>query len=183
MDKKQNKRINIIGGPGTGKTTLAEKLSKILALPVCHIDGIHYLPNWQIRDKERRDAIILQKIEEEKWILDGIYTTTLEKRIQKADCNIFLCYSTLAQLKGILSRYRKGRGKEKAEIPGCKEKMDWKFFWFTICWNYRKRKKIRMLLEKYPEKENFIFTTRKKLQKWYNQEFNLEKEQETVLLR
>ena len=55
-------RICIIGGPGTGKTTLSNKLSKIYNIPVTHIDGIHHLANWQPRDKNERDQIILSLI-------------------------------------------------------------------------------------------------------------------------
>ena len=36
-------KVCIIGGSGTGKTTLANNLCKVLNLPVCHIDGIHHL--------------------------------------------------------------------------------------------------------------------------------------------
>ena len=53
------KRICIIGGSGTGKTTLADNLGEQLKLPVYHIDGIHYLNNWEVRDKKERDKIIL----------------------------------------------------------------------------------------------------------------------------
>ena len=52
-------RISIIGALGTGKTTLANELSKIYNIPATHIDGIHHLGNWQIRDKKERDKIIL----------------------------------------------------------------------------------------------------------------------------
>ena len=58
-------RIAIIGGSGTGKTTLSNELSKIYNIPVTHIDGIHHLENWQIRDKEERDKIILDIVEKE----------------------------------------------------------------------------------------------------------------------
>lgn len=51
-------KISIVGGPGTGKTTLSNKLSKVLGIEATHIDGIHHLPNWQIRDKEERDQMI-----------------------------------------------------------------------------------------------------------------------------
>ena len=57
-------KISIIGGSGTGKTTLSNNLSKTLNLPVYHIDGIHYLKNWQVRNKEERNKIILRKIRE-----------------------------------------------------------------------------------------------------------------------
>lgn len=41
---KYNK-IAIIGGTGTGKTTLANKLGEKFNLSVYHIDAIHYFPN------------------------------------------------------------------------------------------------------------------------------------------
>ena len=62
-------RICIIGGSGTGKTTLSENLAKELHIPVFHIDGINYLKNWEIRDKRERDQEILKKIEQPKWIM------------------------------------------------------------------------------------------------------------------
>lgn len=65
------KRICIIGGSGTGKTTLSNNLSKELNLPVYHIDGIHNLENWKKRDKEERDRLILERASEEKWIIEG----------------------------------------------------------------------------------------------------------------
>lgn len=46
------KRISVIGGSGTGKTTLSDNLSKVLNIPVYHLDGIHYLENWKIRDRK-----------------------------------------------------------------------------------------------------------------------------------
>lgn len=75
---KSKKRISIIGGCGTGKTTLADNLGKELKIPVYHIDGIHHLENWEIRDKKERDKIILEKVSEPKWIIDGTYRSTLK---------------------------------------------------------------------------------------------------------
>ncbi len=82
-------RNSIIGGPGTGKTTLANNLGKELNLPVYHIDGIHHLENWQIRDKNERDEIILNKVKETKWIIDRTYKNTLDERIKNSDMVIF----------------------------------------------------------------------------------------------
>ena len=84
---KNISKIAIIGGPGTGKSTLANNLGKELNLPICHLDGIHHLANWVPRDKEERDKIILEKTQEPKWVIDGTYKSTLEERVKKSRFN------------------------------------------------------------------------------------------------
>ena len=164
-------RICIIGGSGTGKTTLAKNLGEQLNLPVYHIDGIHHLENWKIRDKEERDRIILEKVDKDKWIIDGTYNSTLKQRLEKADYVIYLDYSTLAQVKGVLGRFIKNHGKEKQEIPGCKEKLDWQFFWWVVKWRKNKRQKIIEMLQEVDSDKLHIFKTRKELNKWYLNQF------------
>lgn len=165
-------KIIIIGGPGTGKSTLANNLARKLELPVYHLDAIHHLPNWEIRDKKERDEIILQTIEEPKWVIDGTYTSTLEKRIQKAHLIIFLDFPTIVKLKNIFHRYLKNKGKQREEIPGCKEKMDIAFIKQTVNWNKKKKSNIYELLEKNKEKKVLVFKSRRKLNKWYKDKFN-----------
>lgn len=164
-------RICIIGGSGTGKTTLAKNLGEQLNLPVYHIDGIHHLENWKIRDKEERDRIILEKVDKDKWIIDGTYNSTLKQRLEKADYVIYLDYSTLAQVKGVLGRFVKNHGKEKQEIPGCKEKLDWQFFWWVVNWRKDKRQKIIEAIQEVDNNKLHIFKTRKELNKWYVNQF------------
>ncbi len=159
-------RICIIGGSGTGKTTLANKLSEIYELPVTHIDGIHHLSNWEIRDTEERDKIILSIIENEKWIMDGTYKSTLRPRMEKADLIIWLDYSTFAQMRGILKRFFTNKGKEKDEIPGCKEKMDSDFFFYTLNFRRKKRHYITDNIADIDKSKVLRFTSRRKLNKW-----------------
>lgn len=165
-------RVCIIGGSGTGKTTLANNLGKDLNLPIYHIDGIHHLKNWEIRNKEERDKIILEKINEEKWIMDGTYHSTLKSRLEKSDYIIYLDYSTIAQIKGVLGRFIKNHGKEKPEIPGCEEKMSWKFFWWVVNWRKNKRQFIIENLQEINNDKIQIFKTRKQLNIWYKNNFN-----------
>jgi len=165
-------RISIIGGPGTGKSTLAKNLGKKLNLPIYHIDGIHHLENWVVRDKTERDKIILEKVNEPKWVIDGTYRDTLKIRVERSDMVIYLDYSSIAKLKGIFSRYFKIRGKERPEIPGCKEKMNWAFIKFTLKWNKEKRSAVYKILENNQGKKIYIFKNRKQVNKWYKKEFN-----------
>ena len=168
---KEIQKIAIIGGPGTGKSTLAKNLGKEMKLPVYHIDGIHHLKNWEIRPTQERDAIISEKVKEPKWIIDGTYKATLEERVINADLVIFLDYSTIAKLKGILSRYFKNKGKEKPEIPGCKERMNLEFIQLTMNWNKTKRKIVKDILDRYKNKKILIFKNRRCLNKWYENKF------------
>ena len=171
-------KISIIGGSGTGKSTLARNLSKELNIEFYHIDAIHHLENWKIRDKEERDSIIYDIVSKDKWIIDGTYKDTLVKRMEEADIIIYLDYSTIARVKGILTRYLKSKGKERPDIPGCKERMNFNFLKFVVTWKKKKRKQIneniKYVQENNKKSENnfLIFKNRKKLNKWYKNEFN-----------
>ena len=39
---KEVSKISIIGGPGTGKSTLSTNLSRVLNIPNYHIDSFNY---------------------------------------------------------------------------------------------------------------------------------------------
>lgn len=159
-------RIAIIGGSGTGKTTLANELSKIYNIPTTHIDGIHHLENWQIRDAEERDKMILDIVEREKWIIDGTYKATLKARLEKADLVIWLDYSTFAQLKGVMKRRIKLGGKEREEIPGCRERLTFEFLTYVLKYNKEKRHFIVDNMEGIDQNKVLIFKKQRVLNKW-----------------
>ena len=46
------KKILIIGGPGCGKTTLSNKLSTALNIPVYHLDSFQFDSNWIPTEKK-----------------------------------------------------------------------------------------------------------------------------------
>ena len=159
-------RISIVGGPGSGKTTLSNILSKIYDIPVIHIDGIHHLANWKIRNKSERDNIILSYTEKDKWIIDGNYSSTIKERFEKTDLIIWLDYSTIMQLKGAIKRFFKNVNKEREDIPGCKEKFDFKFLKQVVRYNKNKRHIILDNLEDIPKNKVLIFKKQKDLNNW-----------------
>ena len=63
------------------------------------------------------------------------------------------------------------------EVPGCKEQMSFKFFMFVLKWRKNKRKFIIDTLENIDKDKIMILKNRKKLNKWYFNEFykNIEK--------
>ena len=107
-----------------------------------------------------------ERANEDKWIIDGNYSKTLKERFDRADLIIWLDYSTYAQVKGIFNRILKNYGKEKTEIPGCKERFNFTFFKYVITYNKKKRHIIVDNLNGIPEDKVLIFKKRKALNKW-----------------
>lgn len=168
-------RISIIGGSGTGKSTLCEILAKKLKLPAIHLDAINFNENWVEIAKEERDKIISAKAKEEKWIIDGNYNKTLKERFDNADLIIWLNYSTYMQLKGVLKRFLKTRNRERPEIPGCKERLDFNFIKYVITYNKKKRPEIIEMLKEIPKNKILIFKKQKDLNRWIK-EWRIENE-------
>lgn len=84
------KRVAIIGSGGAGKTTLARALGAKTGIPVVHLDRLYWRAGWVPTPHEtwleRQRAVL----EQECWIIDGNYGSTLALRLGAADTVIFL---------------------------------------------------------------------------------------------
>ena len=99
------KRIVVIGTSGTGKTTFAQQLSRVLGVPHIELDALHWNPNWQETSKEifirNVDAATLAPA----WVVDGNYTTKVAPLVwQPADTIIWLNYPFHITLYRLLVR-------------------------------------------------------------------------------
>ena len=151
------KRVAIIGAPGSGKTTLAIELKDVYNLPVVFLDSFYLLPNWVMRNQE-------------EWIIDGTFIDTLEERVKVADLVIFLDFSTMVQLKGIFKRFFSNLGKDKIDMPGCRERLNPSFISYVATYNKKRRKYLVDILEKYDQNKILQFKTRQELLKWLENE-------------
>ena len=162
-------KITIFGGPGTGKTRLADILSDMFNLPVYHLDAFQFESDWKPRPKDVRDAKILETVKKDSWIIEGVYTSTLEARIKAADLIIFLDFKTIDLVKGVVQRFLKAKmsgEKEKSEIPGCKENIDFEFIKYIFSFNKNKREKIYQIMNNNPDKKVVILNNRDSVDKY-----------------
>ncbi|MHB9806399.1 AAA family ATPase [Pantoea agglomerans] len=84
------RRILVVGRPCSGKTTLAEKLSSELGIPMYDMDNLNWRRGWQrANTKEVNDQLVLI-LATNAWIISGDYLNTLSKRLTRATDIIIL---------------------------------------------------------------------------------------------
>lgn len=160
------KKILIIGCGGAGKSTLACELGKRFSLPVVHLDKIWWLPEWQNRSEQEFDKLIDIELKKDKWIIDGNYERTLEKRLQFADFCIYLDYPVELCIESVFKRLEKFKGTTRPDMTkGCIEQVDDEFEQWIYSFNENIRPKMLSILN--DSKVPFIiFTSRKQAEEW-----------------
>lgn len=130
----------IIGGCGCGKTTLAKKLSDKLKLPLIHLDVLYWRDNWQHVSRDEFDKQMLQEVNNPKWIIDGNYGRTIPLRLKYCDTVIYMDFSRLKCVSGVIERVIKSYGKSRPDMGGyCPERFDMeKIEFFKSVWNFNK---------------------------------------------
>ncbi len=117
-EMKAPKRILILGTTGSGKTTLAAKLSKILRLPHIGLDWIVFKKHWTTRYSDQTiSKKIKQVIKKQKWIMEGVYSSPWMGKIAKrADLVILLNFPRVVLAKRVTQRFlRKKSSEEKSD--------------------------------------------------------------------
>ena len=158
-------KIIIIGCPGSGKSTFAKELKKLIDLPIYHLDLIWNKPDKTTLTREEFDKILKDIFQEEKWIMDGNYQRTLEIRIKEAETIFFLDYDLETCLNGDTTRV----GIVRDDMPWKEEKLNDEFKDKIIKFSEKQKPEIDNLLNKYKnEKEIIIFKTREDAKDYLN---------------
>ena len=154
-------RILILGLNGSGKSTLANKLGKILNLEVFHLDKLYFKPGWKAVEKEEWPRIVQNVIDKDKWIIDGTYPSSLDRRIERSDTIIFLNFNKLLCLYRIIIRiFDRTQPFDRAE--GNFHKISWYLIKKVIIYP---KQKILKKLEKYKDtKKIFIIKNSKEVE-------------------
>lgn len=156
------KRVAIIGCPGVGKTTFAIKLAAKTKLPLIHLDYYyHQNEHDYYHDKQAWIKRVELLIAQDKWIMDGNYSSTFEQRFKRADTIIFIDFPRRMALWGVVKRRIHYRNKQRQEMPSdWKEKANLEFL--TYVWNFKRKHRSKQLsaLKKARGKDVIVFTKR-----------------------
>ncbi len=159
------KKVIIIGCPGSGKTTFAEKLNKLTGLPLYYLDAIWHKPDKTHIPREEFDQRISEIFATPEWIIDGNYSRTIEMRLKECDTVFLFDLPTEVCLQGATERIGKGR----YDLPWLEKELDPEFEEFIKDFPKTSLPQIYELIEKYKkEKHIIIFKSRKEADNYIN---------------
>lgn len=148
-------KIRIIGSVGSGKTTLARKLSSQKGIRMHSLDDVVWSRSvdGDIRNsEEKRDALLADILSHTSWIIEGAHLGWSLKTFEEADQIIFLHPRLPVRLYRISLRfYRQKRGIEQASyIP------TWRMYGRMFKWTYQYetiyKKQVRKIVNNTSEK-------------------------------
>ncbi len=113
-------KVIVIGSAGAGKSVFSRKLGEKTGLPVIHLDMIWHRPDKTHITRDEFDRFLEKTFKEERWIMDGDYSRTLEVRMQNADTIILLDYPVETCMEGIKARV----GVKREDMPWIADSID-----------------------------------------------------------
>jgi adenylate kinase family enzyme len=88
-------RVYVLGGAGSGKTTVAALLGKQLGCPVVHLDFAWAAVDWDAQDAQveqhgAREAVVQEQAAREAWVIEGNYPGWIQEFAARADVVVWL---------------------------------------------------------------------------------------------
>ena len=138
------RRVLVVGAGGAGKSTFAVRLGQRTGLPVVHLDREYWQPGWIKPGQADWDATVQRLIAQDRWILDGNFGGTLERRLAACDTVVFLDLPPHLCLWRVLKRRLRHGARSRADMaPGCNERLSLDFLCWI--WSYPSRRRPALL--------------------------------------
>ena len=159
------KKIIVIGCPGSGKTTFAEKLNICTGLPLFYLDAIWHKPDKTHISRDEYDKRLDEILKTDQWIIDGNYSRTIEVRLKQCDTVFLFDLPVDVCIQGATERI----GKERYDIPWIETELDPNFKQAIEEFPCKVLPAIYELINKYKsDKKIIVFKSRKEADDFIN---------------
>jgi adenylate kinase family enzyme len=118
------RRVNVVGTTGSGKTTVAHALARLLGVPHIELDALFWKANWEDTPDEEFLPKVDRETDRSAWVLDGNYSRTRGIVWPKADTIVWLDYSFPRVFGQLLARTVRRALTKEPMWDGCVE--DWR---------------------------------------------------------
>ena len=145
-------RVLVIGSPGAGKSTLARGLRDALGLPLVYLDMIWHKPDGTNVTQAEFDERLAAALNGERWIIDGNYLRTLERRLERCDAVIFLDLPVEACLAGAAARI----GHPREDLPWQEDALDPEFADYIRRFPIEQRPEVVAALDAWRDRRRII---------------------------
>lgn len=169
MDVRDIKKVIVIGCPGAGKTTFAEKLQKLTGLPLFYLDAIWHKPDRTHISREEYDSRLAEILAQDAWIIDGNYSRTVEVRMQQCDTVFLFDLPVEVCLQGAIARL----GTARYDMPWIDTELDLKLKQEIEAFPEKTLPNIYALLDTYQANKHIvIFHSRAQAEEYLRKEFS-----------
>ena len=160
------KKVIIIGCPGSGKTTFAQKLRDKIGIPLFYLDAVWHKSDRTHISREEFDACLTEILALGSWIIDGNYSRTVERRISACDTVILFDLPTEVCLDGATSRL----GKARVDMPWIDTELDPWLKGEIEEFGTKNLPTLYDLIDKYKDgRDVFIFKSREESERFLNE--------------
>src|SRR5689334_16539232 len=171
---ERNRRINVVGTSGAGKTSLARHLAQHLGIPHVELDALHWEPNWTEATTEVFRERVQQALSGDAWTVDGNYNKARDLIFSRVDTLIWLDYSLPVVMSRVTRRtFRRVVWREEL-WSGNRESLRKTLFtrdsilWWAFSTHKRRRKQYAEMLSR-PEYDHLTilhFRSPAEAQRW-----------------
>ena len=150
-------KLFIIGAAGSGKTTLARRIGRLLGLEMTNLDDLFWVNNGKNygvkRPESERDALFRDVLRKESWIIEGAYVEWPGQGFDEADTILYLDIGISELRRRIVLRFIKRKlGKDREnKIENLRSLLD------LLAWNKKQIPKIESCVRRLQtERKNVI---------------------------